>query len=96
MTRYLTLLRFTEQGLRNVHESEKRAAEFRDAVAAAGGSVHAQYWTVGDYDGCVVFEVPQEHAAAALLLKLGQKGNVRTQSIRLFDGKEFAAIIAAM
>ncbi|MGE3778378.1 MAG: GYD domain-containing protein [Pirellulaceae bacterium] len=96
MTRYLALLRFTEQGIRNIQDSEKRAAEFRDAVAAAGGSVLAQYWAIGEYDGCVVFESPQEETSAALLLKLGQEGNVRTHSLRLFDGQEFTSIIAEM
>lgn len=96
MTRYLALLRFTEQGIRNIQDSKKRAAEFRDAVAAVGGSVLAQYWAVGEYDGCVVFESPQEETAAALLIKLGQEGNVRTQGMRLYDGQEFAAMVAAM
>jgi len=96
MTRYLALLRFTEQGIRNIQDSEKRAAEFRDSVAAAGGSVVAQCWAIGKYDGCVVFESPQEETAAALLLKPGQEGNVRTHGIRRFDGQEFAAMVAAM
>lgn len=94
MTRYLSLLNFTEQGLQNVQQSSERARQFRTSVEAAGGKVISQYWAIGEADGCIVFEVPNEETAAALLLKLGKLGNVRTRSLRVFDDAEFARITA--
>lgn len=93
MSRHLALLRFTEQGLRNVEESSKRAGEFRAAVEAAGGSAVFQYWATGEFDGCVVFETPNDETAARLLLTLGKAGNVRTQTMQLFDEREFTSIV---
>lgn len=94
MVRYLALLTFTEKGLHEVQQSCKRADVFRVAVESAKGSVIAQYWAFGEVDGCVVFEVPDEEVAAALLLKLGRAGNVRTRSLRVYDEQEFSRIVA--
>ncbi|MFO0915231.1 MAG: GYD domain-containing protein [Pirellulales bacterium] len=93
MVRYLSLIRFTEQGMHNVGESVQRASTFRSAVSAAGGKIIAQYWAMGPSDGCIVFEAPDRTTAAGLLLKLNMAGNVRTESTELFDDQEFTAIV---
>jgi uncharacterized protein with GYD domain len=94
MARFLSLLNFTDQGIRNVKQTIQRADEFRKSIDAAGGKVVAQYWLVGEADGCIVFETPDDQVASALLLSLGQKGNVRTRTLRVFDAKEFEKILA--
>jgi uncharacterized protein with GYD domain len=90
MPRYLTLITFTEQGVRDVKKTVKRADDFRKSVETAGGNVLAQYWAMGEVDGCVIFEAPDEEQGAALLVALAQKGNVRTRTMRLYDAGEFA------
>jgi uncharacterized protein with GYD domain len=94
MTRFLSFLTFTDQGIRNVKQSIERANDFRKVIEAAGGKVVSQYWLVGEADGCIVFEAPDDQVAAALLLSLGQQGNVRTRTLRVYDAKEFAKILA--
>jgi uncharacterized protein with GYD domain len=94
MPRFLTLLTFTEQGVGEIKKTIRRAADFRKSVEAVGGQVTAQYWAVGEADGCIVFEAPDEETAAALLLALAQKGNVRTRTLRAYDATEFAKIVA--
>lgn len=94
MTRFMSLLTFTDQGIRDVKQSIQRADGFRKAVDAAGGKVISQYWLVGEADGCVVFEAPDDQVASALLLSLGQQGNVRTRTLRVYDAQEFARIVA--
>ncbi len=96
MIRYLSLISFTDQGVRDVSHSIERASQFRKSVEAAGGKLLAQYWSIGDVDGCVVLEAPDEPTAAALLLSLAKAGNVRTQSTRLFDAQEFQQIIGKL
>jgi len=88
------LLSFTDQGLHKVKQSVRRASAFRESVLGAGGKVIAQYWSVGEADGCIVFEAPDEETAASLLLALGQAGNVRTRTLRVYDEQEFARILA--
>jgi uncharacterized protein with GYD domain len=94
MTRFLSLLTFTDQGICNVKQSIQRADDFRKRIDAAGGKVVAQYWLVGEADGCIVFDAPDDQVASALLLSLGQQGNVRTRTLRAYDAKEFESILA--
>ena len=94
MTRYLSLLTFTEKGVHDIGQTRQRAAQFRSSVEQAGGSVVFQYWAVGEADGCLVFEVPDEEKGASLLLKLAGLGNVRTRTMRVYDETEFARIVA--
>jgi len=94
MTRFLSLLTFTDQGIRDVKQSIQRADGFRKLVEAAGGKVILQCWLVGEADGCVVFEAPDDQVASALLLSLSQQGNVRTRTLRVYDTKEFERILA--
>ena len=93
MVRYLSLLSFTQQGIEAVNQSPKRAAAFRSQVKAAGGKVIAMYWSLGSHDGCIIFEAPDDQTASKLLLGLAKGGNVRTQSLRVYDDKEFTALL---
>lgn len=89
MTRHLSLLSFTKQGVNGLKQSTYRAEEFRVAVEKAGGRIVAQYWAFGDFDGCIIFETPDDQTALRLLLQLAQDGNVRTKTMRVYDQSEF-------
>lgn len=94
MVRYLSLISLTDKGITEVAQSLERAREFSAAVAAQGGNVLHQYWALGEVDGCVIFECPDDKTAASLLMKLGQADNARTRTMRVFDAAEFESIIA--
>jgi uncharacterized protein with GYD domain len=93
MVRYLSMINFTVQGIQGIKNSPARASSFASQVEQAGGRVVSQYWSLGDADGCFVFEAPSEHIATQLLLRLEQQGNVRTKSLRVFDANEFGGIV---
>lgn len=96
MVRYLSLMSYTDQGIRAVDQSCQRAKAFRAAVEAAGGKVQSLYWAIGEYDGAFVFEAPDEATATRLLLSLSELGNVRTRSQRVFDESEFQAVLTGV
>ena len=85
MIRYLTPISFTDQGLRNTGDTLQRADSFAQSVQSAGGKLLSQYRSIGDVDGCVVFEASDESTGAALLMKFAKVGNVRTRPLRVFD-----------
>jgi uncharacterized protein with GYD domain len=95
MARYVALLRFTEQGLKNLKKSPSRAAAFRTAAAKAGVTVEGQYWATGGYDGILIFSANDENQAMGCLSALAAAGNVRTETLRVFDAKEFEAFARA-
>jgi uncharacterized protein with GYD domain len=92
MVRYLTLLKFTEQGIKNLQKSTARAEAFRQMAAKAGATVEAQYWTTGAYDGALLFNAENETTALRCVAALAAAGNVRTHTFRAFDSDEFDAI----
>lgn len=93
MATYISLIRFTEQGARNVRETRQRAAAFREAAQKAGVTVREQYWMLGAYDGVLILDAPDEESVTAALVGLGTLGNVRTQTMRAFDESEIGGIL---
>ena len=96
MIRYVVLLKFTQQGESKINDSPQRAKAFKDKAAKLGASVEAQYWTVGPYDGVLVFSAPDEATAAGLILGLGRDANVSTCMLRAFDAAEFQSVLGKM
>ncbi len=88
MPTYVTLVRFTDQGIRNIKDSPKRAKAFRALCEKLGGRVKDIYWTLGRYDIVTIVEVPDDVAMEALVYSLGSLGNVRTESLRAFTAQE--------
>ena len=95
MSRYISLLRFTEQGARNIKDSPARAAAFKQSAEKLGVTVEAQRWTVGHSDGVVVLS-GDEKAILRCMTQLTALGNVRTQTLRLFTPDDMKKIIAKM
>lgn len=93
MPRFLSLISFTDQGDRELKATIDRSNQFRSSVEQAGGKVEGLYWALGAFDGAVVFEAPSEETAVRLLLALDRQGNVRTQTLRVFDAGEFQQIL---
>ena len=93
MPRFLSLINFTDQGIRDIKDSMHRAGEFRSAVEAAGGSVQNVYWSIGEADGAVIFDAPDEETGVALMLHLARDGYVRTRTLRIFESGEFEKIL---
>ncbi len=92
MARYVTLIRFTEQGAKKIGQSTKRASAFRKAAEKAGVNVECQYWTAGSFDGILIINAASTQAALHSLAQLAAGGNVRTETLQAFDSDEFAAI----
>jgi uncharacterized protein with GYD domain len=94
MATYITLIKFTPQGLRDIQDSPKRAADFSDKAKKAGITVKDVYWLIGAYDGVILFEAENEEAAASAMLKLGAYGNVTTETLRAFNTSQMTQVIA--
>lgn len=93
MATFITLLNFTDQGIKNVKDSPDRYEAFKAIAEKLGVTVKNIYYTVGQYDLVLVVEGDDE-AATAALLKAGSLGNVRTQTLRAFSVEEMRKIIA--
>ena len=81
MARFISLLNWTDQGIRNAKETINRAQAARKAFESAGGKMVDIYWTIGQYDVVVTFDAPDSDTAYRLMLATGMQGNVRTLTI---------------
>jgi uncharacterized protein with GYD domain len=95
MATFISLLNFTDQGIRDVQESPRRFEAFRAMAEKLGVTVKSGYYTVGHYDIVVVLEGSDE-AVTAALLKAGSLGNVRSQTLRGFSVEEMRKIVGSM
>lgn len=93
MATYITLLSFTEQGIRNIKESPNRLDAARKQMADQGAELKAFYMTMGSYDAVAICEAPSDEAVAKILLGIGSGGAVRTVTMRAFDESEYREII---
>jgi uncharacterized protein with GYD domain len=94
MATYIMLASFTDQGIRNVKDTTKRADAFKELAKGSGTTVKDIYWTLGQYDIVAIAEAPDDTAMTALGLALGKSGNVRTQTLRAFSQADMGAILA--
>jgi uncharacterized protein with GYD domain len=96
MATFITTVKFTAKGMQNVQESPKRAAAFTAAAKKMGVKVVGLYWTLGSFDGAIVFEAPDDKTATAAMLSLASKGNVQTTTARAFDAAEIEKVIGML
>lgn len=96
MPAYIVLCQFTEQGVRAVKDTTKRADAFKAMAQKAGATVKDLYWTLGQYDLVTVMEAPDDVTATAILLSVGSLGNIRTQALRAFSAEEMGRVLGKM
>jgi uncharacterized protein with GYD domain len=95
MATYVTLIKFTEKGVKSIKDSCKRAEEFKSHAKKHNVEVVAeQLWCMGPYDGILVFTAPDDAAASAAMLSLSSRDCVSTQTMRAFTAAEMEKILA--
>jgi uncharacterized protein with GYD domain len=94
MPRYVTLIHYTEQGIKTFKDLPRRLDETRRVGEARGAKLVDFYLTMGQYDAVVVTEAPDDETVAKLALAAGGRGNVRTETLRAFTEEEAKQIAA--
>lgn len=94
MPTYVTLIHYTEQGVKTFKDLSSRLEETRKAGDALGAKLVAYYLTMGRYDAMVISEAPDDETVAKLALRAAGRGNVRTETLRAFDEDEAKRLAA--
>lgn len=94
MPAFIILGSFTDQGVRSVKDTTKRAEKFREMAKQHGASVKEIYWTLGQYDVVSIVEAPDVTSVTALGLSMGMAGNVRTQTLPAFSVDDMAKVLS--
>ena len=94
MVTYVIQVKFSQQGIKDIAHTTKRAAIFKDEAKKLGVKVKDIYWTLGDHDGLLILEAPDDKTATAAVLHLGAMGNVHTSTCRAYTAAEMDEIVA--
>ena len=93
MATFITNIKFTQQGIKGIDETTKRAASLKAKAKKMGVKVTGVYWTLGDHDGVLIFEAADDETATAFLLHVGAMGNVHTTTVRAFTAEEMDNVL---
>jgi uncharacterized protein with GYD domain len=88
----IILAKFTDQGIKSIKDSPKRAQAFRDSAKKNGVTIREMYWCSGRYDIVVVAEGDEEALAVTLLASVSL-GNIRTETLRGMDAETFQRVV---
>ena len=94
MATYISLIQFTDQGIRNIKDTAKRGEAAIAEAEKMGMKIVEEFWTMGAYDVVVLFEAPDDETMSAFTLQIGALGNVKSQTLRAFRRNEMEAILA--
>ena len=96
MSTFISLVKWTEQGIRNVKDTLKRAEDIKTAGKKTGVNVKEIYWTMGRYDIVTVMEAPDSESITAFMLSIGSLGNARTETLVAYNADDMRRIISKM
>ena len=94
MATYVVLLNFTDAGIRAVKKSPERAKALDAEAEKLGMTIKQRYWTAGAYDLVFIADAPNDEVMTTLMLSLGSRGMVRTQTLRAFSTHEISGMLA--
>jgi uncharacterized protein with GYD domain len=94
MATFITNIKFSQQGIKDIDHTTKRAATFKAEAKKFGAKVKEIYWTLGDHDGLLILEAPDDETATAVILHLGEMGNVHTSTCRAYTAAEMEKIVS--
>ena len=93
MASYVVLANFTDQGIRAIKDSPKRAKGFRDVAKKMNVTIKDIFWTFGRFDVVLTMEAAKDEDVAALLLKVGSLGNLKSETLRAYTESEVGALV---
>jgi uncharacterized protein with GYD domain len=93
MPHYITLMRWTSQGITGLPAWRERVEDGQRIIEDAGGTLVGVYVTLGRYDVVEIFEAPDDELAVEILLKLQRFGAEHTETLRAFTREEAEEII---
>ena len=95
MPHYVSLVRWTDQGVKDVANTPQRLVALRNMAEQLGAKLQI-YSTMGEYDFVAIAEGPSDEVAMQIALQLEKAGNARTITMKAWTLEEAAKVIAKL
>ena len=92
MQTYVTLWKYTKDGLVDMKNTPNRYEAVKKIISDAGGTLLSIYGLIGEYDVVTIIEMPDEKVAAATILKICAKGRITSQTMTALPIDDFLKI----
>ena len=89
---FISQVKLTQEGLRELKDAPDRIEENRKLWEDAGGKLLAWYVTFGEYDYLLITEAPDEGVMAEIALRASQRGRSRFKTFTAIPIEEFAEV----
>jgi uncharacterized protein with GYD domain len=96
MPHFVSLVRYTQQGISEIKDSPARLDAAKKAAEAEGGKILGWYLTMGQYDAVLISEFPSDEACAKFALSASALGNISTETLKAFPEAEYRKIIGSL
>jgi uncharacterized protein with GYD domain len=93
MPTFVLLGNYTQEGIANIKDVEKRIESGKKLVESLGGSIKGIYYTMGRYDFIIITEAPSNEAAMKALIATAGVGAIRTETLTAFTQEEFVKLV---
>lgn len=91
MSIYVVLSRLTDEGRKTLKSKPERLKEVNDEMMTMGAKVLQQYALLGGYDFLNVIDAPDNGTMAKVLVELGSRGTIETNTLAAMPIDDFLA-----
>lgn len=95
MPSYLMLTTLTEKGTQTLNSNPGRLREVNADVEELGAKILHQWACLGEYDFVSIVDVPDDTAMARLSVRLGARGSVKFETLKLVAVEDLLAALEA-
>lgn len=96
MATYISLVNWTDQGIKSVKELPVRLDAAKALARKYGCELRQFFMTMGTTDMVAIIEAPNDEAMAQYGLALGASGALRTTTLKAFPEDAYRRIIAGI
>ena len=96
MSTYMTLIRYTQQGIESIKDSPARLDTAKALYRSLGAEIKSFYLAMGRYDVIVISEAPDDETATKLAMTIASAGALRTETFRIFTEDEYRNLISEL
>jgi uncharacterized protein with GYD domain len=96
MPTFISMLSWTDQGIRAVKDTPKRVQEARETAKKFGVEVKHIFLASGEFDILAILEAPHYDNVAKFVMARGIAGSVRTRTVRAWPEAEMLKLISEL